>query len=200
MTADKNRSLFTYLLRSTHLSELRFLLSSHDLHILTSAVTSMSRSLATSRVKITFLRVQNLPIGAAADVFFDNGTGEIDYNKALNDSPIRIWPAWQDKAGFGMAGFGMSDFGYDGAAAVGFAKGNFGFGSFGFDADTIEWISPVLPQGVYKFAIKIGDPSGRKSISKSNPVTVTPAAKPAENLSITSFNNETNQLALKITR
>jgi hypothetical protein len=151
------------------------------------------------RVKITLLRGQNLPAGATADIFFDNGTGEIDYSNALNDTPIGIWPAWQDKAGLGMAGFGLSDFGHDGAAAVGFAKGSFGNGQFGFDADTIEWISPALPAGVYKFAIRITDEAGRQSTTQTRQVTVTLPAKPAEKVSIASFDKQTNQLVLKIT-
>ena len=151
------------------------------------------------RVKITLLRGQNLPIGTAADIFFDNGTGQIDYENAINHEPIQIWPAWQDKTGFGMAGLGISDFGYDGAAAVGFAKGSFGNGQFGFDADTIEWISQPLPAGIYKFAVKITDQAGRESISETGQITVTPAAKPAEHLRIASFNKQTSQMILEIT-
>ncbi len=152
-----------------------------------------------NRVKIILLREQNLLIGATADIFFDNGTGEIDYGSALNEMPLRIWPSWLDKAGFAMAGFGLNDFGYDGAAAVGFAKGSFGNSMFGFDADTIEWISPSLPAGIYKFAVRITDPAGCLSISETRQVTVTPLAKPVEHLSIASFNKQTNQLVLKIT-
>ncbi len=155
-------------------------------------------SIGSGRVRITLLRQQNLPISATADIYFDNGTGVIDYSKALNKLPIQIWPAWQDKAGFAMAGFGLSDFGYDGAAAVGFANGSFGYGQFGFDADTIEWISPELPTGIYKFAVKITDPAGRQSISETGQITVTPPAKPAEHLSIASFDKQTNQLVLEI--
>jgi hypothetical protein len=155
--------------------------------------------IGSARVRITLLRAQDLPIGATADIFFDNGTGEIDYSKALNDTPIRIWPAWQDKAGLGMAGFGLSDFGYDGAASVGFAKGSFGNGRFGFDADTIEWISPPMPAGVYRFAVKVTDKAGHKSTSETRQVTVTPLAKPAEQISISSFDKQTNQLVFEIT-
>jgi hypothetical protein len=151
------------------------------------------------RVKITLLRGQNLPVGATADIFFDNATGQIDYENPINYEPIQIWPAWQDKTGFAMAGFGIGDLGYDGAAAVGFAKGSFGNGQFGFDADMIEWISRPLLRGIYKFAIKITDCFGRESISETEQITVTPAAKPAEHLNIASFNKQTNQMILEIT-
>jgi len=151
------------------------------------------------RVTITLLRSQNLPVGATAQIYFDNGTGQIDYNNPMTNTPIQIWPAWQDKAGLGMSRFGFSDFGWDSAAAVGFGKGSFGYGQFGLDADTIEWTSPSLPNGAYKFGIKVTDVSGRQSTgSETGPVTVTPAARPAEGLSISSFDKQTNQLVLNI--
>ena len=151
------------------------------------------------RVKITLLRSQNLPAEATAEIYFDNGTGQIDYNHPLTASPIRIWPAWQDKAGLAMSGFGLSDFGYDSAAAVGFGKGSFGHGQFGLDADTIDWTSPPLPQGVYKFGVKVRDKSGmQSSTSETEPIPVIPAATPAEGLSISSFDKQMNQLVLTI--
>jgi len=151
------------------------------------------------RVRISVLRSQGLPIGATAQIYFDDSTGEIDYNKALNDSPIRVWPTWQDKGGFGMSRFGASDFGYDSAAAVGFGKGSFGHGQFGLDADTFEWTSPPLCAGVYKFAVKVTDEAGNESSSsEAGQVTVTPAPRPAERISISSFDKQTNQLVLNV--
>jgi len=151
------------------------------------------------RVKISLLRSQNLPFGATAIVYFDGGVGEIDYQTPVSELPIRIWPGWQDKAGFGMSKFGVSDFGYDSAAAAGFGKGSFGNGQFGLDADAIEWTSPVLTAGVYKFAVKVIDGRGNAgSGSETEPITVTPAARPAEKLSISSFDKQTNQLILNV--
>lgn len=151
------------------------------------------------RVRIKLLRSQDLPAGATVQVYFDGGSGEIDYQKSLNDSPVMIWPAWQDKAGFGMSRFGTSDFGYDSAAAVGFGKGSFGNGRFGLDADTIEWVSPPLAAGEYRFAVRVFDERGNVSISsETEPITVTPAARPAEKLSVSSFDKQTNQMVLKI--
>jgi hypothetical protein len=150
-------------------------------------------------VTITLLRSQNLPAGATAQIYFDNSTGQIDYGNPMTDTPIRIWPTWQDKAGLGMSRFGLGDFGWDSAAAVGFGKGSFGYGQFGLDADTIEWTSPPLPMGTYKFGVKVRDTSGRQSTgSEIGPITVTPAARPAEALSISSFDKQTNQLVLNI--
>ncbi len=153
----------------------------------------------TGRVKITLLRSQNLPADAAANIYFDNGTGQMDYDHPLTDPPIQIWPAWQDKAGFAMSEFGLGDFGYDAAAAVGLGKGAFGHAQFGLDADMIEWTSPPLPAGVYKFGVKVTDKSGtQSSTSETEPITVTPAARPAEKLGVSSFDNQTNQLILAV--
>ena len=91
----------------------------------------VQKSTDSGRVRFTLLRAQTLPIGATADVYFDNGKGEIDYDHPLNNKPIRIWPTWQDKAGFAMSQFGLGDFGYDSGAAFGFGKGSFGYGQFG---------------------------------------------------------------------
>lgn len=152
------------------------------------------------RMKIKLLRDQNLPVGATAQVYFDNRTGQIDYDNPISSRPIRIWGAWQDKAGFGLSRFGFSDFGFDSSAAVGFGKGSFGHGWFGLDADVIEWVSPVLAAGVYKFAVKITDGFGNESAaSETRTVTVMPAARPADELDISSFDKVTNQLVLKIT-
>ena len=151
------------------------------------------------RVKINLLRSQNHPIGAMVQVYFDNGTGQVDYEEQINPSPIKIWPAWQDKAGFGMSQFGASDFGYDGAAAIGFGKGSFGHGRFGLDADTFDWTSATLDAGVYKFGVRIIDENGNVSAaSETEPVTVTPASRPAEKLIVGSFDKQTNQLELNI--
>jgi hypothetical protein len=156
-------------------------------------------SVDSGRVTIRLLRSQNLPMDAVADIYFDNGTEQIDYENPLTSKPIRIWPAWQDKAGFSMSRFGLGDFGWDSAAAVGFGKGSFGYGQFGLDADTIDWTSPTLPSGTYKFGIKVRNAAGRQSTSsETEPITVTPAARPADRLSVSSFDKQTNQLVLKI--
>jgi hypothetical protein len=151
------------------------------------------------RVKIRMLRGQGLPVGGIVKIYSDNGTGEIDYGNAVNEGPIRVWSAWQDKGGFGMSRFGSSDFGYDGVAAIGFGRGGFGGGLFGFDEEVFEWVSPPLSSGVYKFGIKVSDEAGNESASnETGQITVIPAARPAERLSVSSFDKQTNQLLLRI--
>ncbi len=156
-------------------------------------------SVGKARVRLTFLRSQSLPAHAAANVYFDNDAGQIDYSKPLNDLPIPIWPCWQDKVGFGMAQFGVGDFGYDAAAAVGLGKGAFGYGQFGLDADVIEWISPTLPPGVYRFGAKVLDDQGNESdASETASITVIPVAHPAAALEVATFDEQANQLILSI--
>jgi hypothetical protein len=150
-------------------------------------------------VRLTLLRSQALPIQATANVYCDNGTGMVDYTDPLNDVPIPIWPCVQDKAGFGMAHFGTGDFGYDSAASIGFGRGSFGQGEFGLDADTVEWISPPLPLGRYRFGVRIVEARGSESVaSETEPIPVIPAARPAARLNVVAFDSQTNQLTLRI--
>jgi hypothetical protein len=150
-------------------------------------------------VRIRMLRGQVLPAGGTIKIYSDNGVGEIDYDNAVNEGPIRVWSAWQDKSGFGMSRFGSSDFGYDGAAAVGFGIGSFGGGLFGFDAGVFEWVSPPLSFGVYKFGIRVSDEAGNESTgSETGQIAVIPAARPAEGISVSSFDKQTNELVLRI--
>lgn len=82
--------------------------------------SELSSSVAQSgRVKISLLRSQSLCADAMVEIYYDNGTGTIDYENPLTDEPVRIWPSWQDKAGFGMSCFGQSAFGNSYPIAIG---------------------------------------------------------------------------------
>ena len=149
------------------------------------------------RAKISLLRSQRLPAEARFKVYYDNGTGEIDYTNPIGEG--RVWTCRQDKAGFGLAAFGEGDFGYDWAGGIGFGMGSFGLGEFGVNADTIEWLSPALEAGVYRFAIKVIDEKGNISAaSETGEVVVIPAARPASAMRISSFDDQTSQLTLEI--
>lgn len=151
------------------------------------------------RVRISFLRSQELPIGATIQIYCNGGSGEVDYDNPVNDSPIRVWSTWQDKGGFGMSRFGVGDFGFDAAAAVGFGRGCFGNVQFGFDVDSIEWITEPMSAGVYKFGVKVVDEAGNESSAvETREVTVSPLAMPAEQMSVFSFDKQINQLVLSV--
>jgi len=150
------------------------------------------------RVRIELLRSQDLLQGSIIEIYSDNGTGTVDYSEAVTKAPIKVWSAWQDKAGFGMSCFGQGDFGYDSAAAVGFGKGSFGRGLFGLDADTLDWVSEPLGAGEYRFGIKVTDPAGNTSVQESEAVTVIPPAVPAGEVSVESFDSGNNELVLSL--
>jgi hypothetical protein len=152
------------------------------------------------RIKISWPRHQSLPFRATAKIYSNHGNGEVDYDTPVNDVPKRIWPAWQDKGGFGLSRFGRSDFGFDASAAIGFGKGTFGLGEFGFDADVIDWTSEQLQAGLYKFGVKIVDSQGNQDEgqSETEPITVIPGSKPVEEMRLASFDKQVNELVFSI--
>lgn len=168
------------------------------------ADTDFSNELADSkgksgRVKIGLLREQYLALGARFNIYFDNGTGEIDYDNPVNSEPEEIWADWQDKGGFGMSRFGNSDFGRDWSAGVGFGMGCYGQGQLGVDADLIEWVSGELGAGVYKFAVKIIDREGNvREPIESEEIFLEPAAKGVETLGVISFDESEKKMVLGI--
>jgi hypothetical protein len=169
----------------------------HDAHLDLS--NELDPPLATGRIRLVLLQNQALPPGARFNVYCDHGAGTIDYGAPLNASPIPVWPCPQDKAGFGMAAFGAGDFGYDSPACVGFGRGRFAEGPFGMDAGAIEWISPLLPLGRYRFGVKTLDASGNESPAcETSPIAVVPPPRPAAALSVASFDPQTHQLTLRI--
>lgn len=152
-----------------------------------------------ARVSLTLLRSQTLPAAAVANVYWDNGTGTVDYDVPLNAVPISIWPSWQDKDGFGMVPWGAGDFGHDAAASVGFGKGAFGSDQFGLDADVLEWVSPELPLGRYRFGVKIVDAAGNVSAPvETDPIPVVPPARPVALIDLAAYDESTGQLTLCI--
>jgi len=152
-----------------------------------------------TRVRLVFLRSQDLPLHAALNIYLDGGTGQIDYDEPLNDALIPIWPCPQDKAGLGMARFGDGDFGWDAAAGVGFGKGCFGCGQFGLDADAFQWLSPPLASGTYRFGVKVIDEAGNASAAvETGPLAVVPPARPAARLGLAWFDDEAGRLTLSV--
>ncbi|MCK5172392.1 MAG: hypothetical protein KAR47_03320, partial [Planctomycetes bacterium] len=118
-------------------------------------VDQLSAAGRSGSVEVSWLRRMSLPIDGWAQVFSNGGDGEVDHGLPVSTEDVVLWPAWQDKCGFGLGRFGSGDFGFDGSAAVGFGKGGFGFGEFGFDADVVRWQSCVLGTGAYKFAVRV---------------------------------------------
>lgn len=152
------------------------------------------------RVRIGWPRRQSMPFKGAAQIYSNHGSGDVDYDTPVTDIPKRLWPAWQDKGGFGLSRFGRSDFGFDASAAIGFGTGTFGVGEFGFDADMIHWTSEQLKAGSYRFAVKVIDSRGNEDEEQSETelMAVIPGPKPAEEMTLTSFDKQVNELVFSI--
>ena len=151
------------------------------------------------RVRIRLLRRQGLPYMGTVRIYFNGGSGAVDYNNVISELPLNIWRQWQDKGGFGLCSLGMSDFGYDSSASIGFGKVDFGSGEFGFDSEAFEWVSGALEQGVYKFGVRVLDGAGNiGSATESEEITVIPGARPADDVNVISFDKEINQLVLSV--
>jgi hypothetical protein len=153
------------------------------------------------RVRIRFLRGQELAVDSFWQVYSDEGGGEVNYDEAISDGPVRVWPVWADKAGFGMSGFGEGDLGYEWGAGVGFGKGCFGMGMFGVDADAIEWVSGLLQEGVYRFAVKVTAEGGSENFGgEVGPLAVKGGFAAAEGISVSSFDKASNELVLSVSQ
>ncbi|MCF7956142.1 MAG: hypothetical protein K9M75_10095 [Phycisphaerae bacterium] len=152
-----------------------------------------------SRVRLRWIRRSTVPLDAVADIFSNDGSGEIDYQEPVEEG-LPYWDIRQDKWGFGLSCFGASDFGYDGAGAAGFGRGCFGEGEFGFDSEYLEWESCELKAGEYQFGIKIRSKDGiiDEAASETATVIVLPAAKGEEYLTATSYDMSSNLLTFSI--
>ena len=152
------------------------------------------------RVELGWMRGMRLPFEGKAEVYSDNGSGEIDYESPVTQDGILLWPSWQDKAGFGVGRFGVGDFGFDGCGAVGLGLGVFGKGEFGFDADEISWVSGELETGRYKFAVETTDQSGRAGSNpvESEQVVLIRAAQPGDSLEIDSYDKEVDEIGFSV--
>jgi len=150
------------------------------------------------RVRIEIIRNQNLAAESTIQIYSNGGSGEIDYEQAINKEVIKVWDKWQDKGGLGLGKFGLGDFGFESCSSIGFGRGSFGLGGYGVEAGLLEWISEPMAAGVYKFAVVVIDGDGNSSVSETEEITVIPSAKPAERLSVSSFDSVSKKLILKV--
>lgn len=150
-----------------------------------------------SRVEITYPRHGELGLGSQLELFWDAGTGSIDYDsEALMQRSV--WASIFEKWGWGLDTFGQGDFGYSGTGAPGWGLGALGKGEFGFDAEQIVLQTESLEQGCYNFGLKIVDQmSNAESEAVEIEVAVDPLPK-AKQLRLDSYDATTNQLILEV--
>ena len=152
-----------------------------------------------NRAEMNLAREISLPYEGIAEVYSNNGNGQIDYGEPVTKEKILLWPGWQDKTGFGLGSFSIGDFGFDGSGVAGFRKGEFGEGQFGFGAETIAWLSGELATGIYRFGVKVTDQFGNSGEPiESEEKIVIQQAIPAENVGVVSYDKASNELVLEV--
>jgi hypothetical protein len=153
---------------------------------------------STGQVHISWARGLYLPYKGKAEVFSNDGIGNISYDSPEHKFAIPLWPIWQDQSGWGMSKFGKSDFGYDSSAAAGFGQGAFGFGEHGFDAVKQKWSSGRLKKGKYKYSIQVYDANGCTARStETDEIVVTALPEPCEKLVIEDYDKTQNEIVFK---
>jgi len=150
-----------------------------------------------SHVVLTWPRRGVLPLDSIAYVYWNGGSGQIDYSEPL--ATQTIWNDPVEKWGWGLDGFGRGDFGYSGTGAAGWGCGSFAEGEFGFDAEVMCFESESLTLGEYKFAIGLADAQDnieQEEISVEeffiDPLPVAPG------LAVESYDEQSDQLVLEI--
>jgi hypothetical protein len=146
---------------------------------------------------VSLPRRGTMELGSRAKLFWDAGTGVMDYSQPLMVQ--EVWPEPEDKWGWGQDGFGRGDFGYSSTAAPGWGRGSFGEGEFGFDADKLVFESEALPRGTYQFAVRLTDAQGNAAEGEAEIVTVSIDPVPeGPGLAIESYDSGSNELVLNI--
>jgi hypothetical protein len=110
--------------------------------------------------KITILWA--VPIGYQpgdyARLFWNSGSGDIDYSQPLTNNKFSLFPNGGGVYGFGQQPFGKAPFGLSFATRVsGFGKLPFGKHPFGYGTTLIKHEQIVDFCGEYKFAFKLFD-------------------------------------------
>lgn len=103
--------------------------------------------------------------------------------------------------GAGACGYGSvwgGSYGFDGSDAAGFGH-TFGQGEYGFDCDQLQWTSDPLGPGEYPVRVTVVSAEGAVSSEQSQTVTVRTYPRPATGLAVTSYDAQTDTLALNWT-
>ena len=150
-----------------------------------------------SHVVIFVPRTSGLPLASRLELYWDGGSGVIDYSEAIVTQ--QVWANPFDKWGFGLDTFGEGDFGYSGTGAVGWGLGSFGIGEFGFDADELVLCTEALEAGEYQFAARLVDEFGNWDEGDTEIFTIGIDPIPEEpELGIVSYDEKNDELVLEI--
>jgi hypothetical protein len=82
---------------------------------------------------------------------------------------------------------------------AGFGQGRFGQAACGYDANYLTYTSQPLTRGTWPVKITVVDMAGNESTASATSVTVNTYARPASDLSVTSYDKTTGELVLSWT-
>jgi len=111
--------------------------------------------------------------GDYAKLHGNNGSGDIDWDVPLADSPIDLFPNGAGIYGFGYSSFGNTPFGKPAPVDVlGWGNVPFGKGRWGYGAAKITVTVTVHACGDYKFGFSHYDKAGNKHAGSPEEITV----------------------------
>jgi len=108
-----------------------------------------------------------------------------------------LFPGGRGAGGYGI-GYGDA-YGFDASGARGYGC-NFGRGEYGFDCDMLTWTSDPLPPGTYPIKVIVSDAHGNDSPPSETQVTLASYARPAAELTVNSYDPESDLLELSFTQ
>ena len=135
---------------------------------------------ASGQVELLWPQQQQVDLGGSYDIYRDDRNGVVVFDSAhkLNPSPIAAWPDGEGKIGAGLGAAGQGSAGY-GFGGIGAGQGAAGLGMAGFGAELMSYVTSLLADGVWKFAIVAVDAAANPSApAAGKEVTATIAATP----------------------
>ena len=112
------------------------------------------------------------------EIFGDDRSGTVQYEAALNESPIPAWPG--------------------GLAPWGFGCGGFGLGGYGRSAATFEWTTEVLGSGCWRFAVVAVDGAGNRLATAAEvEAHIATVPRPTTGLRVAAYDPQTQAVTLE---
>jgi hypothetical protein len=114
-------------------------------------------------ITISFYVLSGFSPGDYVKFHGNNGSGDIDWDTPLIDSPIELFPDGRGIYGFGYTPFGDIPFGRPHSVGIpGWGQQPFGKTPFGYGAVKISANWTVYTEGDYKFGFASFDAAGNK--------------------------------------
>jgi len=152
---------------------------------------------AHTRVRLQWPTDPAVELGGSFNAYHDEADGAINYTSSINNLPIEAWPEGRGALGFGRGRFGRGPFGR-GDGGFGFGRGWFGRGPFGHGAKMLQFITPELIDGDYKFAVCGVDKAGNVETPATieEELTLAEEPEPPTNLTVTGYVKGTDTLTI----